>query len=103
MKYNDYIDDEEKQMVREPVLAYGASISQLDAIWALVLNQAEDVQRALEKRLHDLLVHKSERHTYTMEELHDRIALSEKQFAAGQYMTHEEVSHQLENLFESWR
>lgn len=90
-------------MVSEPAVTYNPTISTLDALWALVLNQAEDVQRSLELRLRHLLLHRNELSTpYTAEELHERITLSEEQFSQGQCFSHTEVQDKVNKLFESW-
>lgn len=93
----------EPQMVSEPAMTYDNNISQLDALWALILNQAEDIQRGLEERLRHLLAkNDAVAHQYTIDELHNRIALSEDEFDNGQYSTHAEVSKQVDKMFESW-
>lgn len=95
---------DEQLMANEPSVAYPNSISQVDALWTLIANQAESVQRILEDRLHNLLLQKDRQigASYTMEELHNRIMISEQQFANGEMKSQDEVNKDVEALFESW-
>ena len=95
---------DEQLMANEPSVAYPNSISQVDALWALIANQAESVQRILEERLHNLLLQKDKQigASYTMAELHNRIMISEQQFANGEIKSQDEVNKDVEALFESW-
>ena len=95
---------DEQLMANEPSVAYPNSISQVDALWTLIANQAESVQRILEERLHNLLLQKDRQigSSYTMEELHNRIMISEQQFANGEIKSQDEVNKDVEALFESW-
>ena len=101
-KYESVSD--EQLMASEPSVAYPNSISQVDALWTLIANQAESVQRILEDRLHNLLLQKDRQigASYTMEELHNRIMISEQQFANGEMKSQDEVNKDVEALFESW-
>lgn len=102
-KKYELIEDHATGMVSESLGTYTPQVSTLDALWALVLDQAEDVQRSLEQRLRHLLAHKNELSTpYTTEELHQRITLSEEQFSQGQCFSHAEVQDEVNKLFESW-
>ena len=97
------LPEEEQMIVSDTTSEYNRTMSTLDALWTLVLNQAEDVQRSLEQRLHNLLAQRKELSMpYTAEELHERIALSEEQFSQGQCLSHTEVQDKVNNLFESW-
>ena len=95
---------DEQLMASEQSVAYPNSISQVDALWTLIANQAESVQRILEERLHNLLLQKDKQigASYTMEELHNRIMISEQQFANGEIKSQDEVNKDVEALFESW-
>ena len=95
---------DEQLMASEQSVAYPNSISQVDALWTLIANQAESVQRILEDRLHNLLLQKDKQigASYTMEELHNRIMISEQQFANGEIKSQDEVNKDVEALFESW-
>lgn len=95
---------DEQLMASEQSVAYPNSISQVDALWTLIANQAESVQRILEERLHNLLLQKDKQigASYTMEELHNRIMISEQQFANGEMKSQDEVNKDVEALFESW-
>ena len=96
-------DDSSVSVASESIDAYNTAISPLDALWALVLEQAEDVQRGLELRLRHLLSRKDEiPKPYTVEELHERVTLSEEQFSKGQYFSNAEVQDKVNKLFESW-
>lgn len=75
---------DEQLMANEPSVAYPNSISQVDALWTLIANQAESVQRILEERLHN------------------RIMISEQQFAYGELKSQNEVNKDIEALFESF-
>ena len=81
-KYESVSD--EQLMANEPSVAYPNSISQVDALWTLIANQAESVQRILEERLHN------------------RIMISEQQFAYGELKSQNEVNKDIEALFESF-
>ena len=97
------LPEEEQMIVSEASVAYNPSISTLDALWALVLDQAEDVQRSLELRLRHLLSQRNELSMpYTAEELHERVTMSEEQFSQGQCFSHTEVQCKVNNLLESW-
>lgn len=97
------LPEEEHMIVSEAAVAYNPTVSTLDALWALVLDQAEDVQRNLELRLRHLLSQRNELPMpYSAEELHERITLSEEQFSKGQCFSHTEVQSKVNNLFESW-
>lgn len=101
-KYNP-MEDCGTGMVSEPLGAYNATISPLDALWTLVMAQAEDVQRGLELRLRHLLSQRKDASTpYTAEELHERITISEEQFSQGECFSHAEVQAKVKQLFESW-
>lgn len=95
---------DEQLMANEPSVAYPNSISQVDALGTLKINQTESVQRILEERLHNLLLQKDRQigASYTMEELHNRIMISEQQFANGELKSQDEVNKDVEALFESW-
>lgn len=96
-------DDTAVPIASESLGTYNATISPLDALWALVLNQAEDVQRNLEIRLRHLLLQKDKLSMpYTEEELHERVTLSEEQFSKGQCLSNAEVQGKVKKLFESW-
>lgn len=97
------IEDSTTGMVSEPLGTYNAIVSPLDALWALVLEQAEDVQKALELRLRHLLSQRSEQSIpYTAEELHERVTLSEEQFSQGECFSHAEVQEKVSKMFELW-
>lgn len=97
------LPEEEQMVVNEAVVNYNTTISPLDALWALVLEQADDVQRKLELRLRHLLSQKDNiSMPYTAEELHERITLSEEQFSKGECFSHAEVQDKANKLFESW-
>ena len=102
--YKDTYQEEEPKMASDSAIAYTESVTPLDALWTLILGQAEDVQKALEVRLRNLLVHRQTHKAvpYTLEELHDRISLSEQQFANDETITNEEANKELEKLFASW-
>ena len=97
------IPETERMMASETSVAYDPTVSTLDALWALVLDQAEDVQRGLELRLRHLLEQRKELSVpYTAEELHERITISEEQFSKGESFSHAEVQDKVNKLFESW-
>lgn len=81
-KYESVSD--EQLMANEPSVSYPNSISQVDALGTLKINQTESVQRILEERLHN------------------RIMISEQQFANGEMKSQDEVNKDVEALFESW-
>lgn len=93
------IPEVEQGIVSESSVVYNPTVSTLDALWALVLDQADDVQRNLEVRLRHLLQQRDELYMpYTAEELHERIALSEKQFSQGECFSHAEVRYKVNEL-----
>ena len=81
-KYTYQSVSDEQLMASEPSVAYLNSISQVDALWTLIANQAESVQRILEERLHN------------------RVMISEQQFANGEMKSQDEVNKDVETLFE---
>ena len=83
-KYTYQSVSDEQLMASEPSVAYPNSISQVDALGTLKINQTESVQRILEERLHN------------------RIMISEQQFAYGELKSQNEVNKDIEALFEAF-
>lgn len=107
-KYNDYsmvkkydIPNDEPQMVSESMGAGYGAISATEALWALIINQAKDVQFALKERLDRLFTSEAPIVPYTMEELQARIEESTTQMENGDVVSGEDVYKSMRSFVNS--
>ena len=85
------ITEDETQMVNEPAMSLYTGTSIADALWALIVNQSEEVQSVIAELLNHLLSKTNRAVPYTMEEINSRIDESEAQMMAGEVLPGEEV------------
>lgn len=93
--------EEEPVMASEDVGLYTGSISQTDALWALIVNQAKDVQMILKERLDNLFSYHEQITPYTMEEINARIDESERQIEAGDVVSGDNVHRMMREYIDS--
>lgn len=98
------LSEEEQVMASEPVTAYASlgEISTTEALWALIINQARDVQMTIKNRLDKLFPVNEDLTPYTMEELLGRIEEAEKEIEAGDVIPGEEVHKQMRDYVNSF-
>lgn len=85
------ITEDESQMANEPAMSLYSGVGIADALWALIVNQSEEVQSVIAERLNRLRSRTSRAVPYTMEEINSRIDESEAQIMAGEVLSGEEV------------
>lgn len=93
--------EEEPVMASEAIGTYNGSISQADALWALIVNQAKDVQMVLKERLDNLFSYHEQIVPYTMEEINARIDESERQIDAGDVVLGDDVHRMMREYIDS--